>query len=75
MITVYTTPNCQPCRMTKRALDQRGIPYMAYDITENHDAFAAVESLGYRELPVVVAGDDHWSGFRPDKLVALGGGE
>jgi len=25
-------------------------------------------ALGHRQLPVVVAGDEHWSGFRPDRL-------
>ena len=26
-VTVYSTPNCQQCRMTYRALDQAGITY------------------------------------------------
>jgi glutaredoxin-like protein NrdH len=27
--------------------------------------------MGYQQVPVIVAGDDHWSGFRPDKISAL----
>ena len=30
-----------------------------------------VTSLGYRQAPVVVAGDSHWAGFRPDMIGAL----
>jgi glutaredoxin-like protein NrdH len=32
-----------------------------------------VKSLGYVQAPVVVAGEDHWSGFRPDKIKAISG--
>jgi glutaredoxin-like protein NrdH len=28
-------------------------------------------ALGYLQAPVVTAGDDHWSGFRPDRIKAL----
>lgn len=28
-------------------------------------------SLGYLQAPVVVAGDDHWAGFRPDRIKNL----
>jgi len=28
-------------------------------------------ALGYLQALVVVAGDDHWSGFRPDRIKAL----
>jgi len=28
-------------------------------------------ALGYLQAPVVMAGDDHWSGFRPDRIKAV----
>jgi len=28
-------------------------------------------ALGYLQAPVVVAGTDHWSGFRPDRIKTL----
>ena len=34
-------------------------------------ALDQVRALGYAQAPVVVAGEDHWSGFRPDKIKAL----
>ena len=35
------------------------------------EAMARVTELGYRQAPVVIAGEDHWSGFRPDMIGAL----
>jgi glutaredoxin-like protein NrdH len=32
-----------------------------------------VMALGYLQAPVVVAGNDHWSGFRPDRIKGLSG--
>ena len=41
------------------------------DISEDADAYARVEEMGYRQVPVVVAGDQHWAGFRPDMIGSL----
>ncbi len=72
MITLYTKPTCVQCDATKRMLDRAGIQYQVVDLTEDDDALHYVQSLGYRQVPVVVAGDQHWSGFQPGKLAALG---
>ena len=32
MIVVYTAPNCPPCRLTKRALDWRGLAYPLFSV-------------------------------------------
>ncbi|WP_319772986.1 glutaredoxin-like protein NrdH [Breoghania sp.] len=70
-ITVYSKPACVQCTATTRALDQRGVAYDLIDLTRDDSAMEKVQSLGYRQAPVVVAGEDHWSGFRPDKIGAL----
>lgn len=70
-ITVYSKPLCVQCDATKRALNKAGIAYDVVDITEDADALARVKSLGYVQAPVVITGEDHWSGFRPDKIKAL----
>jgi glutaredoxin-like protein NrdH len=70
-ITVYSKPPCVQCSATTRALDRHGIDYSVVDISENADAFALVQGLGYRQVPVVVAGEQHWAGFRPDMISAL----
>ncbi|ALZ86443.1 MULTISPECIES: glutaredoxin-like protein NrdH [Pseudomonas] len=70
-ITIYSKPACVQCNATYRALDRQGITYEVVDIEQDAQARQTVESLGYRQVPVVVAGDDHWAGFRPDKLGQL----
>lgn len=32
-----------------------------------------LKALGYMQAPVVVTEQDHWSGFRPDKIEELAG--
>lgn len=74
MIIVYTTgPECMRCTMTKRLLAQRGVRFIEVDIRTNPAAREyVVHDLGYTQAPVVVVSDeDHWSGFRPDKVDAL----
>ncbi|UXA15744.1 glutaredoxin-like protein NrdH (plasmid) [Mycobacterium sp. SMC-8] len=67
-ITVYTKPNCVQCTATFKALDKAGIAYAKVDISVDAEARDYVMALGYLQAPVVVAGDEHWSGFRPDRI-------
>lgn len=70
-ITLYTKPDCVQCTATKRAMGRAGLAYDTIDLTQDADAMERVLALGYRSAPVVMAGDDHWSGFRPEKIAAL----
>jgi glutaredoxin-like protein NrdH len=70
-ITVYTKPACVQCNATYRALDAKGIEYRITDLSQDADALEQVKSLGYMQAPVVITDEDHWSGFRPDKIDEL----
>jgi glutaredoxin-like protein NrdH len=70
-ITVYSKPACVQCTATTRALDARGLSYDIIDLTEDAEAMERVTALGYRQAPVVIAGNDHWAGFRPDMISQL----
>lgn len=70
-ITVYTKPACVQCHATYKALDKQGLTYQVVDISTDDTARDYVMSLGYLQAPVVVAGEQHWSGFRPDHIKAL----
>ncbi|NIZ90857.1 glutaredoxin-like protein NrdH [Kineococcus rubinsiae] len=70
-ITVYSTPSCVQCKATYRALDKKGLAYEVVDVTQDAQALATVQALGYVQAPVVVVGDEHWSGFRPDRISAV----
>ncbi|WAJ46737.1 glutaredoxin-like protein NrdH [Mycobacterium sp. Aquia_216] len=72
-ITVYTKPACVQCTATYKALDKQGITYDTVDISLNTEARDYVMALGYLQAPVVVTENEHWSGFRPDRIKALAG--
>lgn len=79
-IIVYTRPDCIQCEWTKRRLAAEGIAFQAIDVTEDATAMAEAERLSRtlgRQIPIVVAGDQAWSGFRDDlirRLSATNGG-
>ena len=70
-ITVYSKPACVQCTATTRALDARGLNYDVVDLTQDTAAMERVQEMGYRQAPVVIAGDEHWAGFRPDMIGRL----
>ncbi len=70
-ITVYSKPACVQCTATYKALEKAGISFDKVDISLDSEARDYVMALGHLQAPVVVAGDDHWSGFRPDRIKAL----
>lgn len=67
-IIVYSKPQCVQCTATVKALSTKGIPHKVVDLTQDESAMNTVRSMGYRQAPVVVAGSQHWSGFRPDMI-------
>lgn len=69
-VTIYTTPNCQACRLTALAFKAGGIEPRIVKLDEEPAAREYVtEELGYSEAPVVVVDDqDHWSGLKPDQI-------
>ena len=69
--TVYSKPACIQCTATLRYLDNRGVEYNYIDLTEDEEARAHVEGLGYRQAPVVEWFEEHWSGYRPDLIDAV----
>lgn len=70
-IIIYSKPNCVQCNATYQALDRKSIPYQIIDLTLDIQAFEMVKRLGYQQVPVVIVGDQHWSGFRPDMINGL----
>ena len=70
-ITVFSKEFCVQCTATYRALDKLGLDYTVVRIDEDEEALSAIMAMGYMQAPVVMAGAQHWSGFRPDLIKAL----
>lgn len=54
--TLYTTPWCGDCRITKMALEKLDVPYREVDIEHDEEAAAYVMSVngGRRSVPTLV---------------------
>ncbi len=74
MVTVYGRSNCPQCTATTRTLEIKDVDHVYLDVEQYPDANDFLRSLGHQQLPVVIAGPTHWSGFRPDLIVALARG-
>lgn len=70
-ITVYSKPACVQCSATYRALDKKGITYQKVDLSQDAEALERIRALGYLQAPVIITENDHWTGFRPDKIEDL----
>ncbi|MFC5369837.1 glutaredoxin-like protein NrdH [Arcanobacterium bovis] len=68
MITIYTKDNCPQCAATKRQFDKSGVQYNEINLDTNPEAVEQLKAMGYREVPVVFSGLNHWSGFRPELI-------
>lgn len=71
MVEIFSTPSCQGCRLSKRRMDERGVKYVETDLSQDEEAMARVKALGYNSAPVIIAGNQHWSGLRLDLIDAL----
>lgn len=74
-VVVYTKNDCFGCEKTKAVLDREHIYYTIVNVEEDATAYTYVtETLGYRQMPVVVAstpaGDIVWSGLQPAMIRA-----
>ena len=70
-LTVYTTPNCPGCKMTKRELDKVGAHYNEIDLTTRPDLVEQFRAEGLRSAPVVELGAERVAGFNPAKIRAI----
>lgn len=73
-ITLYTQPNCQPCRLTKMKLDQKGIEYTSIDLTPESVQRFRGEDLLTAPVVEVDLGEGaqwRWAGYRPSQVERL----
>ncbi|MDI3138146.1 glutaredoxin-like protein NrdH [Enterobacter kobei] len=70
-IIIYTRNNCVQCHATKRAMESRGMVFEMVNIDQQPEATETLRAQGFRQLPVVIAGETRWSGFRPDMINRL----
>jgi len=70
-IKIFSAPQCIACDSTKMVLRKAQVGYTEVDVTKDSGALDQCKAMGFSELPVVVAGEQSWSGFRYDLLKKL----
>ena len=65
LVQIYTTKSCGYCKLLRRYLNARNIPYADYDIDANPDARRAFHAAGAQGVPLVVIGAQRIQGFNP----------
>ncbi|URM29922.1 glutaredoxin family protein [Pseudomonas frederiksbergensis] len=69
-VVLYATDWCGYCKLTRRFLDQKGIPYKEFDIEKDAGARKAYEALGGRGIPLIDVNGTLIRGYDPDKVLA-----
>lgn len=70
-ITIYSTPTCHFCQMTKDFLKEKGINYTEHDVA--HDLEKRQEMIqksGQMGVPVIFVGDEMIIGFDKERLMS-----
>ena len=71
-LTVYTTPDCPGCQMTRRQLDKAGATYTEVDLTTRPDLVEQFRAEGLRQAPIIETSDgQRTAGFNPDRIKAI----
>jgi glutaredoxin-like protein NrdH len=57
--------------MTKREMLKLGIEFEEVDLSKNPKLLAEFKDKGYLAAPIVVAGEQIWSGFKLERIKGL----
>ncbi len=70
-VTIYSTPTCHFCQMTKDFLKEKGIAYTDFDVA--HDLEKRQEMIqksGQMGVPVIFVGTEMIIGFDKERLAS-----
>ncbi|MGF6151631.1 glutaredoxin family protein [Pseudomonas fluorescens] len=68
-VVLYATDWCGYCKLTRRFLDQKGIPYREFDIEKDAEARKAYEALGGRGIPMLDVNGTLIRGYEPEAIL------
>lgn len=68
-VKVYTTPSCPWCQAVKQYLEERGIPYIEIDVSQDQQAaLEMIQKSGQMGVPVVEIDGEIVIGFDKERL-------
>ncbi len=70
-ITIYSTPTCHFCQMTKDFLKAKGIGYTDYNVASDLEKRQEmITKSGQMGVPVIFIGDEMIVGFDKEKIAS-----
>jgi glutaredoxin 3 len=70
-VTIYSTPTCHFCQMTKDFLKEKGVSYTDYNVASDLEKRQEmIQKSGQMGVPVIFVGDEMIIGFDQEKLVS-----
>ncbi len=71
-VSIYTTPSCHFCHMSKEFFQEHGVTYSEFDVAADQDKRQEmVEKSGQMGVPVIFVGDEMVIGFDKRRLSEL----
>lgn len=69
-VTIYTTPTCHFCQMTKEFFKEHNIAYTEFNVANDQEKRQEmIDKSGQMGVPVITIGDDMIIGFDKKGLV------
>ena len=73
-ITIYSTPTCHFCQLTKDFLTEHNVSYTDYNVSSDLEKRQEmIDKSGQMGVPVIFIGDDMIIGFDKEKIATLAG--
>ena len=71
-VTIYSTPTCHFCQLTKEFLKEKGIGYAEHNVaTDLEKRQEMIQKSGQMGVPVITIGNELIVGFDKERLASL----
>lgn len=71
-VTIYSTPTCHFCQMTKDFLKEKGIAYTEHNVAADLEKRQEmIQKSGQMGVPVIYVGDELIVGFDKERLMSI----
>ena len=73
-ITIYSTPTCHFCQLTKDFLTENNVAYTDYNVASDLEKRQEmIEKSGQMGVPVIFIGDEMIVGFDKERIASAAG--
>lgn len=70
-VTFYSTPGCEACDLTRKLLNERGVPFKEHTVNDEASLAELKKSVGSNSVPSVTVGASVFKGFEESGINRL----